>query len=270
MEDYWFYIARINADIRPFRAICRAWRDRTDRYVGDTIKYSSDTSRKNNKGDTEQEIRPYHRWPFDVHTVPLNLLLYYGDARLRWELCDVKWRLKNYAIHYLYKYIQWPILAISQKLSYKIVRKYYRYLDESMFLLAPDVDERIYDLDGFKCLRAMRKKVSSRRDMRRYYHVMDQSLLDEIIPLLDVSAMCTTQKLTEEMMREYSGALDWIAISRNQPMSEDFIDEFANHIDWNHLVTCRWISPELMHRHRDKISWHIYRVLSISNSQLEI
>jgi phosphoribosylanthranilate isomerase len=65
----------------------------------------------------------------------------------------------------------------------------------------------------------------------------------------------SSQKLSEEFIREFKDKVDWDWISTYQKLSEEFIKEFKDEVNWHHISAHQKLSEEFIREFKDKVYW---------------
>ena len=75
---------------------------------------------------------------------------------------------------------------------------------------------------------------------------------------LDLTAILTKQKLSENFLRKYADKFkwsDWKVLSSCQKLSEKFILDFENKVNWSDITAGQELSEKFIEEHQDKIKW---------------
>jgi len=79
--------------------------------------------------------------------------------------------------------------------------------------------------------------------------------------------LATTQKLSEDFMREFQNKLPWYLISSCQKLSEDFIREFQDKVDWETISFRQELSEEFILEFKDKLDLQLVKDYQVNISR---
>lgn len=65
----------------------------------------------------------------------------------------------------------------------------------------------------------------------------------------------SSQELTEDFIREFSGRVYWVYIAQFQRLSESFIAEFADKFDWSIVSAFQNLSESFIRQYANNLSW---------------
>jgi hypothetical protein len=85
---------------------------------------------------------------------------------------------------------------------------------------------------------------------------LSEDLIREFKDVVDWRQICEFQILSEDFIREFKDVVDWNIISQCQRLSENFIREFQNKVDWQKISTFQRLSELFIAEFKDKVCWH--------------
>jgi hypothetical protein len=92
------------------------------------------------------------------------------------------------------------------------------------------------------------------------HHYVSEDVLRSYADRLDLcwGVICSSQKLSESFMRDFSDKLHWDDICSYNELSEEFIFDFKDRVNWSILSMKKEFSLDFLEKLKDKIKWEHY------------
>lgn len=85
---------------------------------------------------------------------------------------------------------------------------------------------------------------------------LSEDFIREFKSCLDSNNISMYQKLSEDFIREFKDYLSWAPISAYQKLSEDFIKEFKDYVDWFNISISQKLSESFIREFKDYVIWN--------------
>jgi hypothetical protein len=83
--------------------------------------------------------------------------------------------------------------------------------------------------------------------------------IDDFTDKVDWNYISSSQKLSENFIREFKDTIDWYNISEYQKLSESFIIEFQHKVNWLNISICQKLSENFIKEFKDKVNIELYK-----------
>lgn len=99
---------------------------------------------------------------------------------------------------------------------------------------------------------------------------IDEEVLSNILPLVDLNTICQYQILSEKFLVDHLDKLDWDSISSFQPLSMEFINRYISHINLKKIANSNnKLSLVFLNEYKDKLDWtQVSKCQKLDSSEL--